>query len=58
MISNFPQIKLLMPEKLLTTDNAVMIGIAGFIQASLYPEKLSTGTQLAAKGNLSISSPL
>ena len=57
MVWEFPYLSLLLPEKLLTTDNAIMIGIAGFIQASLDPQLLSTAPKnLEAKGNLIISS--
>lgn len=55
----FPSIQITLPPKELATDNAIMIGLAGFIQASLYPEKLSTVCQspaLAADGNLSLES--
>jgi N6-L-threonylcarbamoyladenine synthase len=54
--ADFPDLTILIPEKLLTTDNAIMIGIAGFIQATLYPEKLSTDNLLKANGNLSLTS--
>lgn len=63
LTEEFPQIELLIPDKLLTTDNAVMIGIAGYIQAKLHPEKLSpaargeASNKIVAKGNLFISSP-
>lgn len=57
LMKDFPDIELLFPEKLLTTDNAIMIGIAGFIRAQLAPEKLSTAQEnLVAEGNLVISS--
>ncbi|MEK7135303.1 MAG: tRNA (adenosine(37)-N6)-threonylcarbamoyltransferase complex transferase subunit TsaD [Patescibacteria group bacterium] len=55
----FRDLTILLPEKDLSTDNAIMIAIAGYIQATLLPEKLSTAVQgetLVAKGNLSISS--
>lgn len=56
---DFPDLQVLLPANGLSTDNAVMIGIAGFVQATLHPEKLSTGASeeaLEAKGNLSINS--
>ncbi len=54
----FPNLRILLPEKLLSTDNAVMIGIAGYIRATLEPEKWSANSResLSAKGNLSLSS--
>lgn len=49
----FPEIKILFPSRELSTDNAVMIGLAGYVQAVLDPEKLSTNGNLKARGNLS-----
>jgi N6-L-threonylcarbamoyladenine synthase len=43
------------PEKSLSTDNAVMIGIAGFIKASLQPDLLTASREnLEAQGNLTL----
>jgi N6-L-threonylcarbamoyladenine synthase len=49
---DFPELKILIPEKSLTTDNATMIAAAGYI------EYLRDGEnkELKAQGNLSISS--
>lgn len=55
----FPDLNILLPEKSLSTDNAIMIAIAGYIRATLNPNELSTpiqGNALEAKGNLSINS--
>ena len=42
------------PTPLLTTDNAIMIGIAAYIKASLDPKILEKKVLLAADGNLSL----
>ena len=52
----FPSLSIYLPEKLLTTDNAIMIGIASFVSVTLRPEILSYPQPLVAQGNLSISS--
>jgi len=60
LATRHPETKLLLPPSELTTDNAIMIGLAGFIQATLHPEKLSPGYiggALVAEGNLSLNSP-
>lgn len=44
------------PTPLLATDNAVMIALAAFVEATLHPEKLSDTRPLKAEGNLSLSS--
>jgi len=54
--NEFPYIKLRIPQKLLTTDNAIMIGIASFIKISIEPEILRNQNQIKAEGNLSLSS--
>lgn len=56
MAEKFDETTLLIPEKLLATDNAIMIGIAGYIQAVLNPEILTLSGKIAARGNLSINS--
>lgn len=48
LMEDYPETKLLIPEKSLTTDNAVMIAIAGYI-THLTGEKI----ELKARGNLS-----
>lgn len=54
--SEFSNIKLLIPTKLLTTDNAIMIGIAGFVEVEKNPRILESKKAIEADGNLSISS--
>jgi N6-L-threonylcarbamoyladenine synthase len=56
MTDGFGGLKLLLPAKILSTDNAIMIAIAGYIRAQIYPEILSPSGKIAARGNLSISS--
>lgn len=56
MVETFSGLSLHFPDKLLTTDNALMIGIAGYVKIQLNPEELSTAQTLEARGNLSISS--
>lgn len=50
----FPELSISFPIKLLATDNAIMIGLAGFIEATLHPEKMNAGP-IKAQGNLSFS---
>ncbi len=54
LIETFPDLTLLFPPQDLTTDNAVMIGIAGYIRAITRPELLSGTEALQAMGNLSL----
>ena len=56
LIGEFHDITLSMPPRLLTTDNAIMIGIAAFIRLSREPEILRSQIAIRADGNLSISS--
>lgn len=56
LVNEFPNISLCMPTKLLTTDNAVMIGIAAFIKIGKAPDILKNQLAIRARGNLSISS--
>ena len=56
LMTDFPDIKLRMPEKQLTTDNAVMIGIAAYVEAVKNPSVLAQEKKITAKGNLTISS--
>jgi len=55
LINDFPNINLRMPKILLSTDNAIMIGIAAFIKISKAPEILKNQVAIRARGNLSIS---
>ena len=54
LAGTFPSLTLLFPPQGLTTDNAVMIGIAGYIRAITQPELLSGTEALQAMGNLSL----
>ncbi len=59
LIETFPNIKLLKPASLLTTDNAIMIAIAAFVKVNSKPEIILPqvlGTQVKALGNLLITS--
>jgi N6-L-threonylcarbamoyladenine synthase len=56
LIDKFPQTTLRLPPKSLTTDNAIMIGIAAFIRAESKPEIFKAQHPIKAEGNLSISS--
>ena len=51
----FPDLQISLPEKSLTTDNAIMIGIASYIKVKPDPAVLSYPQPLIARGNLSIS---
>ena len=55
LAQNFSPLKLLIPEPSLTTDNAVMIGIATYIKLLKNPTLVETlGEKIIAKGNLSL----
>ena len=57
LINDFPNISLRMPKKLLSTDNAIMIGIAAFIQINVNREEtLEQASPITASGNLSLTS--
>ena len=45
---------LLMPSRKLSTDNALMIGLAGFIKVKTEPEVLQNQEPIIARGNLSL----
>jgi tRNA A37 threonylcarbamoyltransferase TsaD len=51
----FPDVDLLMPTHELSTDNAVMIAMASYIDVLCNPEKLKNTQEIKAKGNLSVS---
>lgn len=53
LLEEFPETVLLFPEQNLTTDNAVMIGIAGYIEFEKHKEKLPSAP-IRAQGNLSL----
>ena len=44
------------PAPELTTDNAIMIGIAGFVSISINPAMLHGQTDIKADGNLTLNS--
>ena len=54
MMKNFPAVTLRIPERSLTTDNALMIGIAAYVRVSKEPSILDDKTKILAKGNLSL----
>jgi len=56
LMGKFSNIVLRIPTKLLTTDNAIMIGIAAFIKIKKTPETLKEKTPIIASGNLSFTS--
>src|SRR3990167_2584311 len=56
LVGELHDITLCMPPRLLTTDNAIMIGIAAFIRLSREPEVLRNQIAIRADGNLSIDS--
>ena len=56
LVEKFKNVKLHAPTRYLSTDNAVMIGIAAFIQAEKEPETIKKQLPIKARGNLSISS--
>jgi len=56
LMADFPDISLRVPERALTTDNAVMIGIAAYVEVAKNPSVLIKEQKIAAKGNLSIDS--
>ncbi|MEK7175825.1 MAG: tRNA (adenosine(37)-N6)-threonylcarbamoyltransferase complex transferase subunit TsaD [Patescibacteria group bacterium] len=56
LIQDFPGVVLRLPEKLLATDNAVMIGIAGFIDVKVNPDILKNRSKIKAMGNLNLTS--
>jgi N6-L-threonylcarbamoyladenine synthase len=53
LVGEFPRTTLLTPGQGLATDNAVMIGIAGFVRVSLDPTLLKRASPLEAQGRLS-----
>lgn len=55
LMGKFSNIVLRMPTKLLTIDNAIMIGIAAFIKIKKTPETLKEKTPIIASGNLSFT---
>lgn len=55
MILEFPDTELLIPDRLLSTDNAVMIGMAAYLRLLLNPSAKKTSTEtIRAEGNLKL----
>ena len=54
LILEFPEVALRLPSKLLTTDNAIMIGISAFVKVTKNKEILKDKTPIVANGNLSL----
>ncbi len=53
--SDLPHLSTHFPTRTMATDNAIMIGLAAYIQVSLSPQLLKTETVLEANGNLSLN---
>ena len=53
LIKNYPKIKLLIPLKELSTDNSIMIGIAGYLKY-LSGKKFKNSEKIKGSGNLSL----
>lgn len=53
-IIEFPETTLLIPEKNLSTDNALMIGCAAYVEALSNPHSLTRSTSIEATGNLTL----
>jgi N6-L-threonylcarbamoyladenine synthase len=58
LLSQELTLDLFLPEKDLSTDNAVMIGIAAYLKVTKDPRILETRGPIRAQGNLSITSSL
>lgn len=56
LVEKFKHLKLHAPTRYLSTDNAIMIGIAAFIRITREPEIAKNQLSIKAHGNLSISS--
>jgi N6-L-threonylcarbamoyladenine synthase len=52
---DFPHLSTHFPTKTMATDNAIMIGLAAYIQVTLNPDLLKTERVLEANGNLSLN---
>lgn len=53
LVHEFPALTLLIPDQSLATDNAVMIGMAAYVEAISNPAILASGEKIEAEGNLS-----
>ena len=56
LVNKFTNLNFRIPTKLLTTDNAIMIGIAAFIKINKKSEVLNNKAPIQASGNLSLTS--
>lgn len=56
LIESYPQVTLRIPERTMATDNAIMIGLAGYVRAETQPELLKSDTTLKAEGKLTLTS--
>jgi len=56
MVKDFEDVTLLAPDKSLATDNAIMIGLAAYVEVNTNPSILSEASTIKAQGNLSITS--
>ncbi len=54
LAKEFPELNLCIPERDLSTDNAIMIAIAGYVRVQSDPTILSYPQPLLAQGNLSL----
>jgi N6-L-threonylcarbamoyladenine synthase len=55
LISEYPEVKLLLPERSMSTDNAVMIGITSYINYLKNPNILETVEPIRASGHLRLA---
>ncbi len=56
LLEKFPEVSLRFPSPELSTDNAIMIGLAAYVRTQAFPEVLNRAENLIAKGNLSLDS--
>jgi len=56
LVKDFPEVTLFMPTKELSTDNSIMIGVAGYVRAKSIPQKSKKKGAFSAIGNLRLSS--
>lgn len=54
MVKDFPEINLRLPSRLLSTDNALMVGLAAYIDVKTNPEILKNNTPIQACGNVKL----
>ncbi len=56
LVQKFPEVKLLLPTKELSTDNSVMIGVAGYVRTKSTKKPPKKKGVFSAQGNLHLSS--